>query len=95
MSNDVIEELKSKTANHNTKRTTKTWMTVVEKWCEARNVDTKIETLSPAELGKLLTNIYAEIKKLDGDHYEPESLRVIRCRLPLSAPSRRKNIHAA
>lgn len=52
-------------------------MTVVEKCCEARNVNTKIETLPPAELDKLLTKFYAELKKQDGDDYKSESLGVM------------------
>lgn len=74
---DVIEEMKANSMNKNTKRTTQTWMTVVEKWCHSRNLNTKIETLPPPELDKLLERFYAEIKKQNGDDYEPESLRVM------------------
>ena len=35
--------------------------------------------MSPVELDKLLGKFYAEIKKQDGEDYEPESLRIMQC----------------
>ena len=77
VSDEVIEELKSGTINHNTCRSTKTWLFVLQKWCQSRSISEKIEKLSPQELDKILSKFYAEVKKQDGEDYEPDSLRVM------------------
>jgi len=45
------------------------------KWCEARNIDDKIESFSPQALDESLTKFYAEVRKRNGSEYEPDSLR--------------------
>ena len=36
-----------------------------------------IETMSPGELDTVLKKFYAEVKKKDGEDYEPESLKIM------------------
>ena len=72
-----IEDLKTKAVNHNTTRSTKTWMNVLNTWCSARNVTESIETLPAEKLDALLCKFYAEVKMKNGDDYEPESLKIM------------------
>ena len=77
VSNEDIEELKSVAANKNTSRSTKQWMNVFNSWCSSRHLDISIETMAPEELDKVLSKFYTEVKKKDGDDYEPESLKIM------------------
>ena len=82
VSTDDIEALRSLAVNKNTSRSTKQWMNVFKKCCKSRRIqNVNIETMSPVELDKLLGKFYAEIKKQDGEDYEPESLRIMQCAL--------------
>lgn len=77
MSTEEITEINESAASKNTKRTTQTWLTVWMKWCEARNIDDRIERYSPQALDEVLTKFYVEVRKKDGSEYEPDSLRVM------------------
>ena len=77
VSNEDIEELKSVAANKNTSRSTKQRTNVFNSWCSSRHLDINIETMAPEELDKVLSKFYAEVKKKDGDDYEPESLKIM------------------
>ena len=48
----------------------KTWY----RWCEGVGRTDKIETLSKDELNRLLSHFFIEVRKLDGENYEPGSL---------------------
>ena len=52
-------------------------MNVFTSWCSSRHLDTNIDTMAPEELNKVLGKFYAEVKKKDGDDYEPESLKIM------------------
>ena len=73
VSTDDIEALRSLAVNKNTSRSTKQWMNVFKKSRRIQNEN--IETMSPVEPDKLLGKFYAEIKKQDGEDYEPEPLK--------------------
>ena len=78
ISSDEIHELKSITSNKNTSRSTKQWMNVSRSWCECHHLEyVSIEIMAPEKLDKVLSNFYAEVKKKDGDDYEPESLNIM------------------
>ena len=57
--------------NKNTSHSTKQWLSVFEKWCYSSHLEIKIETMAPADLDKMLTQFYTEVKKRDGEDYEP------------------------
>ena len=93
ISSDEIHELKSVASNKNTSPSTKQWMNVFRSWCECRDLEyVSIETMAPEELDKVLNKFYAEVKKKDGDNYEPESLsftRNLQCESNFPASTRR------
>ena len=47
-------------------------------WCQCLHLEyVSIETMAPEKLDKVLSKFYAEVKKKDGDDYEPESLKIM------------------
>ena len=56
-------------------------MSVYKQWAETRNINTNMEMLNAVELDKILCRFFAEIRKQDGDDYEPDSLRVMQSSL--------------
>ena len=79
---DDIEELLSLAVNKNTSRYTKQWMNVLNYWCASHRIqNVNIETMAPENLDKLLGKFYAEVKKQDGEDYEPELLKIMQCAL--------------
>lgn len=78
MTDEDIEALKSAAINNNTSRSTKQWMNVFSSWCLSRHLENiHIVTMQPEDLDKLLTQFYAEIKRKNGEDYEPDSLRIM------------------
>ena len=75
MSNDETQELKPVTVNKSTSRPTKQWMNVFQKSRHLENVS--IETMPPEELGTVLTEFYPEVRKRNGNDYEPESMKIM------------------
>ena len=52
--------------------------TQVLTWCQCLHLEyVSIETMAPEKLDKVLSKFYAEVKKKDGDDYEPESLKIM------------------
>ena len=74
---EEILEINKTAASKHTARATKTWMTAWEEWCKARNINVNMESHCPQALDGLLNKFYVEIRKNDGTHYEPDSLRVM------------------
>ena len=72
-----VQNLKQKAHNNNTKKSTQTWINVWHSWAEERNVNPKLEENQPEVLDGLLQRFYAEVRNKNGDHYEPESLKVM------------------
>ena len=78
LSSREVEEMKSVAVNKNTSRSTKQWINVFTSWCRSRHFENfSIETMTPEELDKVLGQFYAEVKKKDGNDYEPESLKIM------------------
>lgn len=68
-----IEQQKSK----NTERSTKTALNTWKSWCETTGETRKIEEIPKEELNQLLKHFYWEIRKTNGEDFEPGSLRTI------------------
>ena len=66
VSSEEITEINESAGSKNTKRTTQTWATVWVKWCEARNIDDRIERFSSQALDDVLAKFYVEVRKKDG-----------------------------
>ena len=69
-----IQEFISKSKNKNTTNATVNWMRMYTSWATIRGKETKIEQLSPEELDKTLQTYFAEVKRQNGQDYEPNSL---------------------
>ena len=73
-----IEFFKEKSKAKNTKKSTNTWVNAYNSWAEAKGYSVKqIFEYSPEELDKILHKFYAEIRKNNGDVYEPSCLNVM------------------
>ena len=68
--NSFIDGQKAEKTVKKTKSDMKTWY----RWCESVGRTDKIETLSKDELNRLLSHFFIEVRKLDGENYEPGSL---------------------
>ena len=78
ISSEEIEELKAVAVNKNTSHSTKQWMNVFKSWCQSLHLENvNIEPMAPKELDNILSKFYAEVRKRDGDDYEPESLKIM------------------
>ncbi|KAK3698710.1 hypothetical protein QZH41_001723 [Actinostola sp. cb2023] len=70
--------LKDNAKNENTSQSTRNWIKVFQSWAEKRGHHEKIENHAPEELNKLRLEVfYAEVRKQNGENYEPDSLRVM------------------
>ena len=81
LTEDEVDSFYAKASSHNTSRTTKTWINAYLSWAETRNQRQDIENLSPVDLNAVLGQFYAELKKKNGEDYEPESLAVMQASL--------------
>lgn len=74
-----IQKLKEnvKVPNANTIKSTRFWLNVWRSWAEERNVSPNLEEYPPEKLDEILQRFYAEVRNKNGDHYEPESLRIM------------------
>ena len=73
-STDDIEQYIKNSIPINTTKQTNKWIVVYKQWAKLRNKEADIHTLPPFELDVILQSFYAEIKKQNGDDYEPNSL---------------------
>ena len=76
-----IASLIDKTKNHNTESSTKTWVNVFQSWAKERGFPQEVSAYEPENLDKTLCIFYTEIRKRDGNQYEPDCLRVTRSSL--------------
>ena len=74
---DDVLHLKEASSSKNTKKSTNTWVKTFESWGEVRGVNRKIYEIPEKELNELLERFYAELRKVDGNEYEPACLRVM------------------
>lgn len=79
--NEEIEELKISSDNVNTKKSTIFWVGIFQKWAVLRNVSENLEAYESEELDKVLSRFYAELRKANGEDYEPDCLRVMQASL--------------
>ena len=72
-----IQGLKENAKNLSTTQSTNNWLKVFQSWAVNRGNDRNIENYTPEELNKILEVFYAEVRKQNGEDYEPDSLRVM------------------
>jgi hypothetical protein len=78
---DVIQDLKASSENRNTRKSTNLWVGVFKKWAAYRNMGENLETYKVEELDEVLSRFYAEVRKTNGEEYEPDSLKVMQASL--------------
>lgn len=76
-SDEELKRLVENNSNANTKRATSTWLGRYQKWAEHKGVHTDLADVPREELDRVLQQFYAELVKIDGSEYEPESLKVM------------------
>ena len=76
-----IEELKDKSENENTRKSTEYWKNVFKKWATERNFQANLEEYESDVLDQTLSQLYAESQKGNGDNYEPVCLKVMQISL--------------
>ena len=67
--------------NKNTKRSTDYWKGIFEKWARIRGKEEQLERYDFPELNEALSQFYAELRKENGQDYEPDSLKVMQAAL--------------
>ena len=60
--------------NANTQRCTDKWLNCFKEWAKLKKIDHEIEKLAPFELDLILQKFFTEVRKRNGDEYEPNSL---------------------
>ncbi|CAH3158199.1 unnamed protein product [Porites lobata] len=78
---ELIEILKCESENKNTKRSTGYWKGIFEKWAKTRGKEEQLESYDTPELNEALSQFYAELRKENGQDYEPDSLKVMQAAL--------------
>ena len=74
---ELIELLKCESENKNTKRSTGYWKGIFEKWAKTRGKEEQLESYDIPKLNEALSQFYAELRKENGQDYEPDSLKVM------------------
>jgi len=72
-----INELIDHATNKNTTKATNQWMRCYHTWATLWSQEKRIETLPPTELDQILQVFYAEVKKTNGEDFEPNSLSAL------------------
>ena len=72
----IVTRKKENAGNSNTKKSTKTCLTVWTTWSEEKGYSPDIVSYEAKELDEKLQRLFAEVRK-DGSDYEPDSLRVM------------------
>ena len=78
---DEIQRLLQKNTNANTAKSTKNWVSKFSKWAIENQVHPELEEIPESELDGVLQRFFAQIRKNDGENYEPESLKVMQASL--------------
>ena len=76
-----VKSMIAEASNKNTDKTTSTWLRVFREWAVVKQQPAYIETIPPEKLDLVLQQFYAEVKKKNGEDYEPESLAVMQASL--------------
>ena len=74
VNSEDIQSLVNKSKNSNTTKAISQWMKVFNSWAALRGEVRPIYLLSPIDLDKVLKSFYAEVRKRNGDEYEPNFL---------------------
>ena len=72
-----IESLINASENKNTKDSTRNWLKQFEKWAVKRKKEVNYEKYAAEELNSTLCEFFEELRKANGDDYEPDSLSVM------------------
>ena len=78
---ELMELLKSESEIKNTKRSTDYWKGIFEKWAKTRGKKEQLESYHIPELNDALSQFYAELRKENGQDYEPNSLKLMQAAL--------------
>ena len=82
-----LQQFKENAENSNTKKSTKTWLTVWTTWAEEKGYSPDIVSYEAKELDEKLQKFFAEVRKKDGSDYEPDSLTVFKFCVSFPGPS--------
>jgi len=90
---ESIKELKETRENETTKKSTEYWKNVFKKWAN-EDFQANLEEYESDVLEQTLPQFYAELRKDNGDDYQPDCLKVMRVSLKryLESKAYRKSI---
>ena len=75
---NTIESYKDASSSLDTKKSTNVWVRVFSSWAAARGNNPDLRSYTSAvDLNIILEKFYAEVRKRNGDQYEPACLRVM------------------
>ena len=72
---EYIEELKDKSENEITRKSTEYWKNVFKKWANNRQFQANLEEYVSDVFDQTLAQFYAELRKENGVDYEPDRLK--------------------
>ena len=78
---DDLEKMRLANQNKNIQKSTSTWLNVFNSWKIARGEERLLEDIPLEELDAVLCKFFAEVRKKDGEEYEPDSLAVMQASL--------------
>ena len=67
--------------NENTTKSMNQWLRAYRCWEEVRNENAEMHEIDPEDLDNVLKRFFSEIRKQNGQEYEPDSLRVMQAAL--------------
>ena len=70
-------ELKSASKCKNTCQSTNVWVKAYNDWRKERSISARLEETEPEELNKYLEQFFTELRKKNGDEYQPNCLVVM------------------
>ena len=70
-----LQQFKENAENSNTKKSTKTWVTVWTTWAEEKGYSPNIVSYEAEEIYERLQKFFTGVRKKDGSDYEPEVCR--------------------
>ena len=76
---DDVDFYREASSAKNTKKSTATWLKIYNSWATCRGIGLReIDQIPPEELDNILQLFYVEVRKQDGQEYEPQCLKVMR-----------------
>ena len=83
---DDVSFFQDASSSLETKKSTNNWVRTFQAWAKERNQSSDISSYPPADLNKILEVFYVELRKRNGDTYEPDCLRVMIAALDVRNP---------